>query len=472
MYLEEIVTDIPVNSGLIECRTVLSRNHVVSWLKIIAGFANAGGGDLYIGVEGGTNRIIGLDREKADAEYRFLLDQVKHHLSPMPEIKLSFFEHGILNKRIYIIRVRVQESPVKPVILTCHDVPMIFMHRDGSTGGATYDEIDAMCIRSHNTPFDVLRSDVKYDPSRFSRLRAFYEENNRSRSLSENDLQAMGFYDADGYLANGALLFADNYKGDRTEVLCTIHHSFHRRKNDSHAKTRRFTKDVVSTIQGVTTFLSQRMNFSTMHFIPQRAVLEGLALAVAQRDYFLNGSPILVDRFPDRLEITSPGGFYRADQYGETHDLTGIVSKKRNELITAVLASCNVMDASGTGFVETARKYDAADEKHKPYLRSYSDHFTLVLPDLTYRRGLEDDLIPRLLALPAKKGTFRDNAVLSFCYYRARRVSEIADFLKLRDSHYLRRSILHNLVKQGYLDKDRVSGSVYYKTRREMVEVF
>ena len=51
MYLEEIIDDIQMESDRFECKSMLNRDDVIGWLKSIAGFANASGGDFYIGVE-------------------------------------------------------------------------------------------------------------------------------------------------------------------------------------------------------------------------------------------------------------------------------------------------------------------------------------------------------------------------------------------------------------------------------------
>lgn len=103
-------------------------------------------------------------------------------------------------------------------------------------------------------------------------------------------------------------------------------------------------------------FVTQRMNHSMIKqentrkntdTYPQRALFEGVINAVAHRDYFLDGTQIQVDMFKDRLEISSPGSFYRGEKLGKTYDLSGSISKSRNELIASVLVSCNVMEAAG-----------------------------------------------------------------------------------------------------------------------------
>ncbi len=53
---------------------------------------------------------------------------------------------------------------------------------------------------------------------------------------------------------------------------------------------------------------------------------------------------------------------------------------------------------------------------------------------------------------------------------QAHNVAEIANHLGLSDSTYLRKQVLENLEKNGYLEKSKVSRAVYYKTNRDMVE--
>lgn len=108
---------------------------------------------------------------------------------------------------------------------------------------------------------------------------------------------------------------------------------------------------------------------------------------------------------------------------------------------------------------------------HKPYIDTSTDHFTLVLPDLTYEEGLSDDSLPHISFVPAENAADKDEKVLRFCYPKARKVSEIARFLTVADSTYLRKNILKRLVDQHYLICDKVSGTNFYKTNPEVVKV-
>lgn len=479
MYLDEIIGDVKLESDKFESKAVLNREDVIGWLKSIAGFANATGGDFYIGVEDKTNKLIGFDRKGADNERNYFNNQVNEHLTPRPQMKISFIGYKVNGKERFIIKISIDESAVKPVILKYKNIPSIFIRRDGFTNGATYEEIIEMSVKSKKTQYDILVSDVKYESDKFLDLHSFYKEHNKGKVLKEKALQSLGFINEAGYLLNGAVLFMDNYDGKKTEVQCSVFSGFNK-GSDRVVTINRFNGNITSTIDYIIEFVNLRMNHSMVKLdntrvnidaFPLRALFEGVINAVAHRDYYLDGTQIQVDMFKDRLEISSPGGFYRGEKFGKTYDLSGIISKRRNELICGVLVACNVMEAAGTGFDKIVEEYASADEKHKPYIYSRSDHFTLVLPDLTYDRGIENDVVEGLSFVPVPDGTDLDEKVLNFCYLNAHKVSEIAEYLGVSDSTYFRKRVLSNLEKHGYLMKSKVSRAAYYKTNPDMVSV-
>ena len=51
MYLEELIGNVQLENDKFECKSRLNREDVVGRRKSIAGFANASGGEFYIGVE-------------------------------------------------------------------------------------------------------------------------------------------------------------------------------------------------------------------------------------------------------------------------------------------------------------------------------------------------------------------------------------------------------------------------------------
>ena len=68
-------------------------------------------------------------------------------------------------------------------------------------------------------------------------------------------------------------------------------------------------------------------------------------------------------------------------------------------------------------------------------------------------------------------GSRFDEEILSFCYGKARKSSEIADHLGISNSTHLKEKILGALVTGGYLSKEKVSRSFFFKTNPDMVRV-
>ena len=353
------------------------------------------------------------------------------------------------------------------------------MRREGFTNGATYEEIIEMSIKSQNTAFDILPSDCKYNRKNFSKLMKFHEEHSQGRKLTDKALISLGFYDENRNLKNGAVLFSDDYDNGKTEVLCSVFAGFNK-GSERIVTVNKFSGCITDSIEYMRDFVIQRMNHTmikkadyrvNIDAYPIRALFEGIVNAVAHRDYFLDGTQIQVDMFKDRLEISSPGNFFQSGKIDKTYNLSSVISKRRNELICGILVTCNVMEAAGTGFDKIIEDYSDADDKHKPYIYSTSEQFTLVLPDLTYEAGITSELTNSLVYVPIPNSSKYDERILAYCYNNARTAKEITDYLAISNSTYFRNRILRNLVVNKYLLISNEGRTKYYKTNSENVKL-
>lgn len=478
MVLEEIIPGVSLETSQAEFKERLNHNDTVGWLKTVAGFANAEGGDLYIGVKD-DHTLAGFTRQEADRERNYFNNQVNEHLTPRPDLHIYFPVYQTKGGQRYIIRIQIPSSSIKPVILNYKGIPSIFMRRDGFTNGATYEEIIEMSIHSKDTQYDAMYTDIPYERKDFSSLLSFCRDHASGKNLTDKALASFGFFNQEKMLSNGAVLFRDHYNGSKTAVMCSAFSGF-TKGSERVVTVNKFTGNITETIDYMMEFVQQRMNHSLIKLsdrridvdaYPSRALFEGIINAVAHRDYYLDGTQIQVDMFRDRLEISSPGSFYRGAPIRKTYDLSSVISKRRNEVICSVLVACRVMEASGTGFDKIVEDYAQADQNHKPYVYSSSDHFTLVLPDLTYEAGIEDDTAYPVEFLPPVNGTKHDEKVLGFCYGSPRKASEIAGYLGISDSSYLRNKVLGNLVDNGYLKTTKQGKTVYYRTDRDKVSL-
>ena len=467
MTITQLLGISPLENATVEFKIRLNHEDIEGWLKTVAGFSNASGGTIYAGVEDKSGKLEGYTDAEADNERNFFNNSVNQHVFPNPVIQTDFIPYEIRGKKLYVIRIKVGESAVKPVILKYHNVPAIYMRRDGYTNGATYEEIINMCRNTGKTQYDAVFSGVKYCRDDFSKLFLFHKERTGGKELTDKALQGIGFFNSDGFLSNGALLFRDDYEGDKTALQCSVFSGL-TRGSDRISSIKKFQGNLIDSMNAAYAFVMENSSHSIIklsdrhvdiYSYPVRSVIEGIVNAVAHRDYFLDGTEIDVTVFRNRLEISSPGGFYKSNLTGRVENLEKLMSARRNEVICALLVKCDVMEASGTGFEKILEDYRDADESHKPYVDIMSDHFSLVLPDLTYAEGVSD--ISGSAGIDGESELNR--RIIIYCVGKTKSVEEIAEHLSLSNSTYLR-NILKGLEDKGFLTSFKRGRTKYYST--------
>ena len=202
---------------------------------------------------------------------------------------------------------------------------------------------------------------------------------------------------------------------------------------------------------------------------PERALFEGIVNACAHRDYYIDGSQIQIDMFRDRLEIVSPGSYFNGAAIKKTYDLASFSPKRRNKLISGVLVECRVMEAAGTGFEKIMKTYEGVDRAHSPFISSYSDHFRLTLPDLTYEEGVSADDEGEIELCAIDKCSAHDEKILRYCARQARKAGEIASYLGINDSSYFRKNIIGELYRKGYLVDVSSKNPRFYRTSDDII---
>ncbi len=479
MLLDEIERINLIESFNIETKARLDRDDIQGWLKTVSGFANAEGGFLYIGVEDKTNKLIGFDRKEVDNERNYFNNQVNQHIVPVPPLKISFLPYENNGKELFVLKIEIMESALKPVFLKYKGLLGIYMRREGFTNGATVEEVIDMATKSKQAQYDMLVSDIDYNRDDFRKLFKVYSENNGGRTLTDKVLQSCHFFDDAKKLRNGAVFFRDEYNDEKTLVKCSVFTGFTRGGNRIISSSE-FRGNILDSIAFMLDFVRLRMNHSiikkdfghdAVDAYPERALAEGIINAVAHRDYYIDGSQMQVDMFRDRLEISSPGNLYQVGKVIKTYDLTGFVSKRRNTVISGILVKCRMMEAEGTGFEKITEAYRTADRRHKPFICAASDHFKLVLPDLTYDDGVETiSMLPDIEFVSIAPESKYAAEILTLCYYGARNASEIADYIGVKASSYFRKNILKPLVDKGYLNEIGHRKPALYKTNPDIIE--
>ena len=66
--------------------------------------------------------------------------------------------------------------------------------------------------------------------------------------------------------------------------------------------------------------------------------------AIGHRNYYMYGTQVEVNIFPDRLEITSPGALLGVRELYKEKNIASIILRRRNEIICNILEMCKYME--------------------------------------------------------------------------------------------------------------------------------
>ncbi len=335
-----------------------------------------------------------------------------------------------------------------------------------------------MVLLSDCNPFDSTLTDRKFNEKDFSSLFAIYLEKN-GFPLTEKALVSIGFMSEDGRLSRGAELFTDNYKGDRTKLVCTLWPETTKGSLSVYA-SQNCTGNIFECLKTATEFV---MNHSINGFkkedvgrkdifsYPARSVTEGIVNALAHRNYFIQGSQIEVNIFKDRLEITSPGALLGVQKMSREKNLSSIIPRRRNEVICAILGFIKLMESKLSGFDKIEQDYRGKEASFQPFISSDNSSFTLTLPNLMSRYGvLDEESIPEVYAFDKDLGK-RDCDILAYCYSKGRTAEKIASYIKIKPSSYFRKKILSSLIDEGYLITENSRRAARYSSNLNRIGI-
>ena len=123
-----------------------------------------------------------------------------------------------------------------------------------------------------------------------------------------------------------------------------------------------------------------------MALIPEEAFREAIANALVHRMWDVEAR-INVAMFPDRIEITSPGGLPKGMHEEEYH--RGGISILRNRIIGTVFLRLNMIERFGTGIRRIREAYAAGERQ--PTFDVGENSIRITLPVLQQKASLTED---------------------------------------------------------------------------------
>ena len=450
------------------------------WLKEFVAFSNTNGGKIFVGVDNNTHKIISYTHKEVDKLSLMIHRLVKQNIVPSIsyEIKALKVDETSVEPR-YILLVTVKKNDFIPVFLKQDGISVCYIRHFGITSIATPEEIVRLCYQNTIFSYDSLFSNEKYNINDFQTLNKYYKEI-YNRDLDKKELISIGFIDQNNNLSNGALMFKDDFKNENIALIACTKFNGIDKGESIFLNNERFSSNLLEEFEQATKFIESNNDHGfkklaigqkEVFSYPKRAITEALINALAHRNYLLNNSQIEINIFKDRLEIISPGSLVSGKWLINEYNLKDIIPTRRNNVICSVFMMLKLMEERGSGFDKIEKEYETEDYLHQPFINADSNSVTITLPNLLYEKGIiKNSEAPKILVSLPMQGK-NDYEILSYCFYKEKSITEIANFLEIKPSTYLRNAI-KQLVQQGLLQVLKIDNSSNkYITNKEFVKL-
>lgn len=475
MKINELSNNYIFETKTIEFKKRLNLNNSFSWLKTIVAFANCDGGQLLIGVDD-NRQLCGFLENEIDAEVRNINNLINSKIEPSLRFDFEYLPYVENEIKRYVIVVKIFKSKKLPVILLQDKFNAIYIRNEASTVAASSEQIRNLIISSEVITNDEVDTNIKFDEANFKKLYEVYE-NNTGLRLNKKTLSSINFFNSDGYLKKGSLLFSDNVNNGNTNVHCRLWDGLDKGSNVT-LDNKEYSGNLFDIMDFVLIFIEKytKSGFAKKTIgredllsYPKRALTEAVINAIVHRNYMITGSQIDVDIFRNRIEITSPGSLLGASFKNKETNLISIPSKRRNQLICDVFAICKLMEKSGSGFEKISEDYSEYDDKFKPHITSNNDYFVITLFDVLSKEQSIAKCDFSYLPIEGGKRE-KDWDILNFCLNEYKSSKEIAEMIGISRSTYFMDMYIKPLVENEYLlplNNSKNSSNQKYKTNNE-----
>lgn len=321
-------------------------------IKTCVAFANTAGGQIIIGVENSTRRVIGAsdhDRERLyEAFPNSLFDATNNGLLAYI-YERNFNEHSIL-----IIEILL--NPKRPCFVKQEGIPKgVYLRVGASTRRAQEAHIEELMRESKNQHFDEEPTKVKLEDLSKTRLQQCYGTSFSHKKLESDSVIVPSYMRTQQYNAtiSGVLMFYDEPDRYIPEaiVICT---QFSGVAGRDIVQTRELTGPIPELIESSTTLLEHwlQRNYQLEGVklvgeipVPIRALREAITNALLHRKYTIPGA-VKIALFDDRLEVFSPGALPGLVDIKNLGDGTTYL---RNPHIAKLARRLKLVEKLGTG---------------------------------------------------------------------------------------------------------------------------
>nr|WP_208003673.1 RNA-binding domain-containing protein [Macrococcus goetzii] len=280
---------------MIENKTTAFKEKVSNqFLKIVSAYANYGNGQIIFGVSD-NGEYIGF--ENIQKTILDIENKINDSIIPTPDFTFSI-------NRNNTICLEVTEGVHKPYLYK----DKAYRRNDTATIEVDQLELKRLVLEGSNLSFEAL--EVKSTDLTFNTLSKLLMEKIHVNVVSDDLFKTLGIIDMNGKYNNAASIVAD-----RNNFSCIDIARFGHSINEILDRNRLSNISILSAYQAAIDSFEryyeyekiEGMQRSSLESIPKEAFREALANAIIHRHWDIN-SHINITMFPDKIEITSPGG--------------------------------------------------------------------------------------------------------------------------------------------------------------------
>lgn len=360
-----------------------------TFLKTVCAFANYGTGKILFGVmdNGVVKGIENPEKVCLDIENR-----INDSLDPVPEYILE------INERTSVITLTVSEGLHKPYLYKAK----AYRRNDSATVPVDRLSLTRLILEGQNLSFE--ESVARNQELHFAVLERKLKTVLRLENVTPDTLKTLELYkDGEGFTVAAELLADQNSFsgidmirfGDSINILLD---------RELHERESILTQYDAALSMYRKYYQYEQINGSereTVILIPEAAYREAVANALVHRTWDVETN-IHVEMFPDKIEITSPGGLPQGVTKEEY--LRGGLSVLRNRIIGNLFFRLHLIERFGTGIRRIKESYK--DNDRKPIFEVFENSIKIMLPVMDACNALTADenriyLLIKRKALPS-----------------------------------------------------------------------
>ena len=434
--------------------------------------ANAQGGTIYVGFEDKsklpepTQTVTNEEVNDTVTRLRGLCFNVSISAS-----EINTHENGGEYFKLYI-------APSLKSIATTSDAK-IYMRIGDKCEPVRNEEIQRLSIEKGAYQWEVLPTATKYQDIPKENIEQFVSDIRDSdrvkahvKQMSDEEIvEHYNLVDGDRMTNLGVLWLGSRQQRSKISYPITVQYLVYNnleqkvRKEEWHDNSMN-PKDLLLSIESMATELNYAYEIpdglfrkQIRHYHPK--VIRELLLNAFAHHCFTISNDIMICVYPDRMEISSPGGL----PLGITKDNILHQRHRRNPHFTTIMSDLKLMEGEGSGY-DLIYEISSMDSKRPPIIESSFNETKVIV----YSEIQNAEIIP-LLDYTQKNYLLTQKNFIAFgAIARGEKIRaiDLTEYLQLSDEERLR-SYIGNLLKDEIVVKDGRGKGTFYKVNPQLI---